>query len=299
MNLQTTTPKIDEDVVILTPNFNFQSVVVAAPADLEAGYTFDASINGKIFSVTVPAGGVKMGENIMVNIPETLDKIPIATEVSVAQPSADTALPAFSSLNSEEGMTSNPIVADPSAAIPIGRWREGFCECFEHGCAEPTCCLAFWCNGMALGQVMTRLKLNAVAEPTANFSKTFAIVSAVWIGYTVINWMLSILTRSTNTVCIYYSCYYYVQIGFTGFTWFLAIVALLLAIYFIYIGTATRMRMRNAFQIAGSCFGDCCACFWCPCCTVTQMARHTHDYHVHKSACCSKNGLRTGAPDIV
>jgi len=298
MTLQPAVTQIDENVLPLAHKDTSPMVAVAAPADLEAGYTFDASHNGNIFRVTVPEGGVKMGDHIMVSIPETSDdNVPFATTVPVVQPSADKAVPAFSAVTGDEGVTSNP--TDPSAAVPIGRWREGFCDCFQHGCAEPTCCLAFWCNGMALGQVMTRLKLNAVAEPTANVSKTFAIVSALWITYSVVNSMVSALTRTTVQVCDSNGCYNTVAVEYNGFSTFLAIVASLLSIYFIYIGTVTRMRMRKAFQIAGSCFGDCCAFFWCSCCTVTQMARHTHDNNVHKSSCCSKNGLRKGAPDIV
>ena len=273
-------------------------VAVPAPDDLEAGYTFDASHNGKIFRVTVPAGGVKRGDRIIVIIPETCDRIPVASPV--VQPSMHMAIPAFSVVTGEECLTSNSIVSDPLAAVPIGRWREGFCDCCQHGCAEPTCCLAFWCNGMALGQVMTRLKLNAMARPTTCCAKTFAIVSAFWIICSVVNLVLFTLTITTASVCImYYGCYYTTGLEFNIFTLFFAIVAVLLTIYFIYIGTETRMRMRNAFQIPGGCLGDCCAFFWCSCCTVTQMARQTHDHHVHKSSCCSKNGLRTGAPDIV
>jgi len=196
------------------------------------------------------------------------------------------AVPAFSAATDEEGVTSNP--TDPKAAVPIGRWREGFWDCFQHGCTEPTCCLAFWCTGIALGQVMTRLKLNAFARPNRCCAKAFAIVSALWIMYYVIGLLAYTFIRTTTT-----------ESGLKMTTLSIFIVAALLSIYFICIGTATRMRMRKVFKIAGSCLCDCCAFFWCSCCTVTQMARHTHDNRVHKSSCCSKNGLMTGAPDIV
>ena len=294
MTLQPTAPtKIDENVIPLTLKDTSQLVPVAAPADLEAGYTFDASHNGKIFRVTVPEGGVKMGDHIMVSMPENSDNsVPVASPVV-----QDMAIPGFLAVTYEEGMTRDPFVADPLAAGPIGHWREGFCDCCRHGCAEPTCCLAFWCNGMALGQVMTRLKLNVVARPTTCCAKTFAIVSALWFMYLVINLVAYALTMPALST-MYYD-YYTTESGLSISTLSIFIAAALLSIYFICIGTATRRRMRKAFKIAGSCFGDCCAFFWCSCCTVTQMARHTHDNRVHKSSCCSKNGLMTGAPDIV
>ena len=270
---------------------------VAAPADLEAGYEFFASHNGKIFRVTVPAGGVKMGDHILVSIPETSDDcvpfattIPFATTVPCVQSSADKAVPAFSAVADEEDVTSNPMVADSSAAVPIGRWREGFFDCFEHGFSEPTCCLAFWCNGMALAQVMTRLKLNANGEPNALYVRTFAGLSFMWIAY-LVSWMIFAYAILTTPYLSFLD-------SFAVFFQFILLIGVLL-INFIYLGTETRMRMRTAFQIPGSRMGDFCAFFWFPCCTVTQMARHTHDHHIHKSSCCSKNGLRTGAPDIV
>ena len=270
---------------------------VAAPADLEAGYEFFASHNGKIFRVAVPAGGVKMGDHILVSIPETSDDcvpfattIPFATTVPCVQSSADKAVPAFSAVADEEDVTSNPMVADSSAAVPIGRWREGFFDCFEHGFSEPTCCLAFWCNGMALAQVMTRLKLNANGEPNALYVRTFAGLSFMWIAY-LVSWMIFAYAILTTPYLSFLD-------SFAVFFQFILLIGVLL-INFIYLGTETRMRMRTAFQIPGSRMGDFCAFFWFPCCTVTQMARHTHDHHIHKSSCCSKNGLRTGAPDIV
>ena len=255
---------------------------VAAPADLEAGYEFFASHNGKIFRVTVPAGGVKMGDHILVSIPETSDDcVPFATTITFAttvpcvQSSADKAVPAFSAVADEEDVTSNPMVADSSAAVPIGRWREGFFDCFEHGFSEPTCCLAFWCNGMALAQVMTRLKLNAGGEPNALYVRTFAGLSAFWIVY-LVYWMIfayAILTIPWS--CISHRCMY----GISGIAFQFVYGIVIALIYFIYLGTVTRMRMRTAFQIPGSRMGDFCAFFWFPCCTVTQMARHTHDHH--------------------
>ena len=31
--------------------------------------------------------------------------------------------------------------------------------------------------------------------------------------------------------------------------------------------------------------------FWCSCCTVAQMARHTADYETYAARCCSDTGL--------
>jgi len=38
------------------------TIKVKAPSDLEAGYTFEATVDNKVYNVTVPKGGVKSGE---------------------------------------------------------------------------------------------------------------------------------------------------------------------------------------------------------------------------------------------
>jgi Cys-rich protein (TIGR01571 family) len=258
-----------------------QTVAVEAPADLEAGYTFEASYSGTRFNVLVPEGGVKKGQRIMLDVP----LVAVAQTVSVTQP-----------------FSSGSIVQDPLALsiIPTGRWREGFCDCFEHGCCEPSCCLAYWCNGIALGQVMTRMKLTAAGEEASTPSKvanTFAIVTSVWLIYSILVCVKSVLTRS-EILFYYYDPSYLWNAKRVALT-VISLISFLIGIYFLYIGTVTRMRMRKAFGIPGNCLGDCCAFFWCRCCTVVQMARHTHDYDVHESSCCSKTGLRDDAPEVV
>lgn len=40
---------------------------------------------------------------------------------------------------------------------------------------------------------------------------------------------------------------------------------------------------------------DCCYAFWCPCCVVAQMARHTGEYEMNRGVCCSDTGLSADA----
>ena len=86
--------------------------------------------------------------------------------------------------------------------------------------------------------------------------------------------------------------YYYCTVYLIGFVWM--VVAL----------TLTRNRMRKQYQIPGSCCGDsplddCCCAFWCQCCVVLQMHRHTHDEKAYGYNITSKTGLDEGAPEIV
>jgi Cys-rich protein (TIGR01571 family) len=79
---------------------------------------------------------------------------------------------------------------------------------------------------------------------------------------------------------------------------------LLLAIFAFYllIMCKTRRYIREKYQIPEQqCHGceDCCCVYWCSCCTVAQMARHTGDYKAHGARWCSETGLHPGAPSIV
>ncbi|KAI2494844.1 PLAC8 family [Fragilaria crotonensis] len=49
----------------------------------------------------------------------------------------------------------------------------------------------------------------------------------------------------------------------------------------------TRQKLREKYGIRGSCCDDCCCSYCCPCCTVSQMARHTNDYEAYPVECCS------------
>lgn len=41
---------------------------------------------------------------------------------------------------------------------------------------------------------------------------------------------------------------------------------------------------------------DFCCSFWCSCCTVSQIARHTGDYEEYPATCCTQTGNPPGAP---
>jgi len=78
------------------------------------------------------------------------------------------------------------------------------------------------------------------------------------------------------------------------------IIALL--ILFVALAARTRGRIRSRYGIPErDCRGceDCCCAFWCGCCTVSQMARHTADYENYAALCCSETGLSPNAPSIV
>lgn len=80
------------------------------------------------------------------------------------------------------------------------------------------------------------------------------------------------------------------------------IINIAYAILLIYLIAIARYRIRSRYGIPEqNCRGceDCCCAFWCHCCTVSQMARHTADYDKYAAKCCSETGLGRNAPSIV
>jgi len=91
-------------------------------------------------------------------------------------------------------------------------------------------------------------------------------------------------------------------------TWVLALIgvrAVMRFAFFVYVlvlTIRTRSYVRDRYRIPETrCKGceDCCFAFWLPCCTITQMARHTADYDTYAAACCTETGLSDHVPEVV
>jgi Cys-rich protein (TIGR01571 family) len=288
-------------------------VSVLAPSKMRGGQSFKASFNGQMFDVTVPAAGVVEGQLLSVPLPTSRSEPPPQSEpimVSVIAPANLLSGDVFkASFNGElfdvtvpsGGVTQGQIISAPfvnksrntassiSSTIPVaqksitvglaphGQWRNDICGCCDYGCCNPVMCWAWWFSPVALGQVMTRMKLNPGADVSSyGYENTCGIVVGIMIGAWVVFAFLA---------------------GFLG--WFAWLIYLAGSIYFIVIGTKTRIAVRKKYDIEGSGFEDCCCFYWCTCCAITQMASHTHDPKMYKPQCCTYDGLPPDAPEIV
>jgi Cys-rich protein (TIGR01571 family) len=168
--------------------------------------------------------------------------------------------------------------------IPTGRWRDGICDCFTYGAFHAQCWLSCCCSLIALGQLMTRLNLNAIGKPASSRLR----------GYTSPFYVMTFL------VAIYWLCFvvpYYAKLiqnpSSKPSPWY-NVLMFSFFVYFVTAHTRTRNLVRRKFKIGKSfgCFGDCCCAFWCSACSVCQMASHTADYrNRHKARCCTETGL--------
>ena len=92
----------------------------------------------------------------------------------------------------------------------------------------------------------------------------------------------------SNTAMVLVEWRYFLSIVFAIFTWIIV--------------SRTRKRIRSKYSIPTKNCGECedlCCAFWCTCCALSQMARHTADYETYAARCCSETGLSQNAPSIV
>jgi Cys-rich protein (TIGR01571 family) len=275
------------------------TVQVTAPIDLAEGYEFTVEVDGKPTVIRVPAGGVKEGQIFTAEIVHQL--------------------------------------ANSDHKIPQGEWRNGICDCFKNGFCHPMCCLAFWCQPLALGQVMTRMRLNATGR-VSNCRECVSLSSAInddnnlnddldtekgessqqpqfWTAFKVLAVVLASYIALDQMINILITPYpeYVTDDGGNVYVlavpvWVNVMIALQYALelgfflYMLYLIICTRSYIRARYNIPeGRCRGceDCCCAFWLPFCTIAQMARHTADYSQYPAACCTDTGLPEHAPMIV
>ena len=174
--------------------------------------------------------------------------------------------------------------------IPHGRWRDGIFDCCTLGCCNSQFCLTFWFPACALGQILTRMKLDACGRPLNGRElawsafKLFFFLTAV---YMVMCWVTEIIVDTYDVEEVDTLFCILEMIGFL----FVLIVTI-----------RARAHIRGRYNIPEKrCVGceDCCCAFFCSPCTICQMSRHTADYHKYGSACCTEDGLIDGAPDVV
>ena len=202
--------------------------------------------------------------------------------------------------------------AIPRVSVPVGAWKDGLCACCSLGCIHPVIWNAYCCPLILVGQIMVRLRLtflgneipynSSSAIMNSQAGATFKILAGITILRLVITNIISITANAfAGEDDTYEEAQHDQQIValLTGITYMINLAWLILLVYLIAI---TRYRIRLRYGIPEQvCFlcEDCCCAFWCTCCTVSQMARHTADYDSYAAQCCSETGLVRNAPSIV
>ena len=225
---------------------NADRVNVVSPADLPAGYRFEAQIDGHPFLAIVPNGGVKKGET-------------------------------FSCIMRE--------ITPNGPFVPMGHWRDGLCDCLKFGPCHPILLNSIICPLLSLGQVMTRLKLDAFGRPTkfrANTWSTMWIITLFWI-------LMNILIVGAY----YYQSWIRLNLTVMDVVAF-ALVNGIGVVYSLYAVSTTRTTTREMYNIQEyRCYDledPCCATFCMPC-TICQLQRHTVPFQQVEAQTCTMTGV--------
>mmetsp|Transcript_25016 Transcript_25016/g.30764 ORF Transcript_25016/g.30764 Transcript_25016/m.30764 type:complete len:262 (+) Transcript_25016:132-917(+) len=239
-------------------------VNVIAPATLPEGYTFEAIISDRTFTVTVPVGGVTEGQTFLAPLPPN-----------------------------EEDVGARVVV-------PTGKWKDGIFGCLNVGVCHPHLCCALICTQVAMAQVMKRMKLTWTGEPGEDHStaNTFKIVMTIVVAYCIYSVALDLVSPSLlNPDAFDDDMESSPEIALAKI-----IGSLLFTFYSIYSLCRTRQSVREKFHIPEeNCCGceDLCCSLFCSCCTAAQMARHTGEYETYPGMCCTETGLPSNAPVVV
>lgn len=264
-------PGKSNDRMVLEKSNHTNKIRVTAPNNLPAGYNFEASYtfpNGEeeiSFEATVPEGGVSKGEVFLVPKPNTF-----------------------------------PEPDQHQIKVPVGKWKDGLCDCFNAGICHPTVHCGFWCRPLLLAQVMERMRLTPLGFLVGSKQKmpqTTKIVAGIWCFCLFIQHVLNFIIQQDEGQQD--KGYYYYGTSSPAILVTSMAISFVFVLWLVFISMNTRRTIRNTYSIPGSSCEDCLTSTFCGCCVVTQMARHTGEYEKHPGNCCSKTGLPEHAPMLI
>lgn len=298
------TPKEEEEEELF--------IRVVAPATLQEGYSFDVLVSGEPFTVHVPPGGVKVGqefdvlydsghryndgENNTLNLPadeeegyedneEQVEEEDDAEEDETYLSKDGNTLPAPTLTMSEEGQDASDekttkIWYDSETGAPIGRWRTNLCSCCEV-VTQATFWVTCACTPVLIAQLIQRFHLTWTGG-IGDLVETQLSYNRIIIGFLVALGLWKIPGLGDLVMVCY---------------WIFVVV---------YVGTQIRAHIRQKYKIPATLptrflkrHEDCCCMLFCGCCATIQMARHTHDDKEYPGHACTTTGLGYDAPRIM
>ncbi len=176
---------------------------------------------------------------------------------------------------------------------PTGHWKDGIFSCCAYGVFHPHIWCAFFCSKIAMAQVMTRMNLTWLGQPgpRAATQNTFRVIVILLLSYVVYSTTLEVVSLDYRPNP---SPWYIMLLKSVG--------SILWIIWTTYSLCRTRQSVREQYSIPEQrCVGyeDVCCAFFCTCCTLAQMARHTGEYEKYPGRCCTSTGLPSHAPFTV
>jgi len=239
-----------------------QLITVEAPCDIDEGFAFDVIVEGRVFQIEVPAGGLKLGETFQAPLPD---------------------------------IGGDPL---PSQA-PTGRWKDSLFDCFKHGFMHPVLWNSFCCTQVAMAQIMSRLQLNwlGIKASPVDAGNAFRTIIIVIIAYYTLTILWSYIFPGDWYLEDDGGEYVHIDdpLGIV-LLWALKAVFTIWSIVSLMF---TRRALREKYEIPEErCHGfeDLVCSTFCSACAIAQMARHTADYGNYGAMCCTEDGVIENTP---
>lgn len=149
------------------------------------------------------------------------------------------------------------------------------------------------------------MKLSVLGRPSNERSMFLSPFKAILVGLIVVAGVHFSLARVINRFMNHKQGEDHASILVNAPSWVLVsqrldhIMLFVVCVYLFVLVLRTRYHIRQTYNIPEQCCGgceDCCCAYWCGFCTVSQMARHTADYHTYQPHYCSETGLGERAP---
>lgn len=165
------------------------------------------------------------------------------------------------------------------------KWKDGMLSIFAHGVFHPFLVLT-WCAPIyAIAQVMTRLQLNWIGNPTSHESDTKEIYQKL--NYVVMFWaMISLASLS-------WAIFSYNQTGFCNIAsiFIFVMVNIFMHVFTAFIAGNTRIHLRELFNIADDYEEDYILSVFFLRFAIAQMGRYTGNYNKNQAYFWTATGL--------
>ena len=226
------------------------------------------------------------------------------------------------------------ISTDTATGAPMGRWRNHLLSCGDV-VTQSTFWMAIFCIPVIIAQLVSRLNLSYKGVPTLyavpnnNNNRTKVAMTST---QTVFEDAMEEASLSYNKIVLSFVAVLCITNCLPAVG--LLVVVIYIALLMVYVGSNIRRSMRQKYNIPLSlpflqtlrrCFcqplpkrgvkisrtraakeheeggyvEDFLCLFFCGCCSLIQMGRHTHDDKEYPGYCCTTTGLEVGAPKIV
>jgi Cys-rich protein (TIGR01571 family) len=179
---------------------------------------------------------------------------------------------------------------DPNGIL-VGAWSAELCGCFTD--CVPNCCMVTFVPFISLAQIAHRINVARYSVVLI----TFLVLYLASLALAALSFAASFNSAQENTNSVLNSIYnsnngfnsgfnngynnnveLKVSSSAVAFGSVSQVISFIVSLIYVLLIWQLRSKVRERFQIPGSCCLDYCCVWWCSCCTIAQMATHVKSY---------------------